>query len=63
MIPQEEFILIDDIIIKHIDLPDEDIIALIGEGYYKIYKVEIDNMIAKYRKEPYFNKETMKLMK
>ena len=63
MIPQEELIIIDDLIVKNLNFPDEDIITLIGEGYYKIYKNDIDNLLAKYRNKPYFNKETMKLIR
>lgn len=63
MIPQEELILIDDIIVKNKDLPKDDIIILIGEGYYKIYKAEIDNLISKYKGETYFDDHTMKIIR
>ncbi len=49
MIPQQELINIDDLIIKNINLSDEDIIKLIGENYYQFYKNEIDMMIYIYR--------------
>ena len=49
MIPQQELINIDDLIIKNINLSDEDIINLIGENYYQFYKNEIDMLIYIYK--------------
>lgn len=49
MIPQQELINIDDLIIKNINLSDEDIIKLIGENYYQFYKNEIDMLIYIYK--------------
>ncbi len=49
MIPQQELINIDDLIIKNINLSDEDIIKIIGENYYQFYKNEIDMLIYIYK--------------
>lgn len=49
MIPQQELINIDDLIIKNINLSDEDIIKIIGESYYQFYKNEIDMLIYIYK--------------
>lgn len=62
MIPQQDLIIIDDLIIENISLSDEEIINLVGKGYYNFYKSEIDNLIAMYRNEPYFDIETHKII-
>ena len=60
MIPQQELINIDDLIIKNINLSDEDIIKVIGESYYQFYKNEIDMLIYIYHYIYKYNDITVK---